>query len=86
MDGWTKIVESLPRPWVSVQVYIPSQRPFPAVREGYLLADCNGIPTRWFVPALREEFDINDVVAWKEFEDPGPSDWVEMLNQIEEVE
>lgn len=68
---WIPTKKSLPEPFVSVQVFIPSQAPFPIVREGYVIADDNGIPCGWFIPALREKLDLYDVVdAWTPFVAP----------------
>lgn len=69
--AWTSPRKSLPEPFVSVQVYIPSQAPFPTVHEGYVLADDNGIPYGWFIPALRDRCDLYDAVeAWMPFVAP----------------
>jgi len=69
--AWTSPRKSLPEPFVSVQVYIPSQAPFPTVHEGYVLADDNGIPYGWFIPALRDRCDLYDAVeAWTPFVEP----------------
>lgn len=54
----------IPAAWESVQVWIPSQDPFPVVREGYIVDDESGIPLYWFVPALRERFMIDAIEAW----------------------
>lgn len=72
-DGWHDATKELPDAWVPVQVYIPSQKPFPTVREGFIMTDDNDIPYCWRIPALREKywlFDKNFVVAWKPLSDP----------------
>ena len=67
----------IPQPFESVLVYIPSQAPFPTVREGYIIADDNGIPQGWFVPGLREGYDVYDVVkAWAYMPEPQEKDWL----------
>lgn len=73
MDGWVDANEKLPEAWVSVQVYIPSQKPLPTVREGFIMSADNDVPYCWCIPALREKYwlyDKNFVTAWKPFSDP----------------
>lgn len=69
-SGWVSPKVLLPKSFVSVQVYIPAQAPFPTVREGYLVYDQFGKPPYWFVPALAESFDLYDVCAWRPFVAP----------------
>ena len=67
---WTSPHKALPEPFVSVQVFVPSWEPFPRVREGYVIDDANGIPLKWFIPALREELDLYEPDAWAPFVEP----------------
>lgn len=70
-DGWNNPAEKIPDAFESVLVFIPTQFPFPTVREGYIVDDINGIPQFWFVPALKEKFDIDGfIVAWTSLPDP----------------
>jgi len=68
--GWIDTKEKLPEPFESVQVFIPTQFPFPTVREGYIVDDKDGEPKFWFIPGLREKYPVYDfIVAWKPFSD-----------------
>lgn len=70
-EGWVKTSDCLPNPFESVQVYIPSQAPFPVVREGYVVDGGDGLPRYFFVPSLRETYDLYDgVKAWKPMAEP----------------
>lgn len=70
-DGWTLTAEHLPDAFESVQAFIPTQYPFPRVREGYIVDDENGEPLFWFIPGLREKYPVYDfIVAWKPLSDP----------------
>jgi len=59
-----------PDPFVSVQVYLPEQAPLPVVREGYVIADDNGIPTGWYVPSLWDGYELENITFWKPMSDP----------------
>ena len=69
-DGWIETggVE-YPNPFVSVQVYLPTQTPFPTVREGYIV-DEDAIPRAWFVPSIQEEYGLEEIAYWKPMSDP----------------
>jgi len=69
-NGWIDPKESLPEPFESVQVYIPTQYPFPRVREGFIVPK-GDTPFAWYVPGLREKFPMEEfIVAWKPFSKP----------------
>lgn len=68
--AWTSPHKSLPEPFVSVQVYIPSQAPFPTVREGYLIDDPILVEPRWYIPALDTSIKMDEVEAWTPFVEP----------------
>lgn len=63
---WIKCSERLPAMFVSVLVCIPSQKPFPAIREGYLVSR----DSWWNVPALRQKFSIAEVTHWAKMPEP----------------
>ena len=68
---WIDPNKRLPKAFESVQVFIPTQFPFPRVREGYIVDDDNGEPLFWFIPGLREKYPVYDfIVAWKPFSNP----------------
>ena len=68
---WIDPNKRLPNAFESVQVFIPTQFPFPRVREGYIVDDDNGEPLFWFIPGLREKYPVYDfIVAWKPFSNP----------------
>lgn len=70
-DGWIWTCGvKYPDPWVSVQVYLPEQEPMPTVREGYVIDEGEGVPTGWFIPALREGRLLYEIEAWKPMSDP----------------
>ena len=75
-DGWvwTGGVQ-YPQPWVSVQVYLPEMDPMPTVREGYVIDEGEGIPTGWFIPALREGRLLYEIEAWKPMSEPPKMTW-----------
>lgn len=69
-DGWNNPTEKMPDAFESVQVFIPTQFPFPTVREGYIF-EKDDKPYAWYVPALREKFPLEDfIVAWKPMSNP----------------
>ena len=69
-DGWNNPAEKMPDAFESVQVFIPTQFPFPTVREGYIF-EKDDKPYAWYVPALREKFPLEDfIVAWKPLSKP----------------
>ena len=69
-DGWTETGGvDYPKPFFSVQVYLPTQCPFPVVREGYTI-DEDGVPYAWFIPSLGEAYDLEEITFWKPMSDP----------------
>lgn len=72
-SSWNLTDAVLPDQFVSVQVYIPSQSPFPTVREGYVIDSHVLSGPHWYIPALCETIKLNDVLAWRPFDEP-PSD------------
>ena len=69
-DGWNNPAEKMPDAYESVQVFIPTQFPFPTVREGYIF-EKDDKPYAWYVPGLREKFPLEDfIVAWKPMSSP----------------
>jgi hypothetical protein len=69
-DGWKETCGVYyPDPFVSVQVYLPTQTPFPTVREGYIV-DEDGIPKAWFVPSIGEGYELEEITFWKPMSEP----------------
>ena len=70
-DEWISVDDMLPQAFESVAVYIPTQKPFPTVHEGYLVDDINNHPDFWYIPALHQKYDLNGfIVAWTAMPDP----------------
>ena len=71
MSGdWIDPNKRLPKAFESVQVFIPTQYPFPTVREGYIF-EKDDKPYAWYIPGLREKYPVYDfIVAWKPFSNP----------------
>lgn len=72
---WNKTTNKLPESFISVLMYIPSQEPFPLVREGYLFTDdyddnSNLNSRKWYCPALNEKFTLEDVTYWMDMPKP----------------
>ena len=74
-DESISVDDMLPQTLESVAVYIPTQAPFPTVREGYLIDDINGVPEAWYIPALRQHVFLTSgiVVAWTPMPEPPES-------------
>ena len=72
MNGdWIDVKEKLPESFVGVQVFIPTQYPFPTVREGYVVDADDGKRLFWYIPGTREKYPMEDfIVAWKPFSNP----------------
>lgn len=60
---WTRVKDGLPKPFVSVQVYMPGEAPHPTVREGFLTD--KGV---WHAGLYDREPD--EVTHWTEMEKP----------------
>ena len=71
MSGdWIDPNKRLPEAFESVQVFIPTQFPFPTVREGYIF-EKDDKPYAWYIPGLREKYPLEDfIVAWKPMSNP----------------
>ena len=69
-DEWIPVERELPTPFVSVLVYVPTDRPLPTVREGYMAADGT------WVSSIHLDKSA-DVVAWRHM--PEPPERVEVL-------
>ena len=67
---WIDPNKRLPKAFESVQVFIPTQYPFPTVREGYIF-EKDDKPYAWYIPGLREKYPLEDfIVAWKPMSKP----------------
>lgn len=67
---WIDPNKRLPKAFESVQVFIPTQFPFPTVHEGYIF-EKDDKPYAWYIPSLREKYPLEDfIVAWKPFSNP----------------
>ena len=60
---WTSVKDGLPKPFVSVQVYMPGEAPLPTVREGFLTD--KGV---WHAGLYDRE--PGEVTHWTEMERP----------------
>ena len=59
--NWINVDERLPKEWISVLGYMPDAKPFPPVRECYLVGES------FFCPALRS---YAPVTHWAEMPEP----------------
>jgi len=62
-DGWTRVEDGLPDPYVSVQVYMPGEAPCSTVREGFLTD--KGV---WHAGLYDRE--LGEVTHWREMSKP----------------
>lgn len=60
---WTSVKDSLPKPFVSVLVYMPDEIPHPTVREGFI----NHLG-KWYAGGYDRLPD--EVVMWREMPEP----------------
>lgn len=68
MSNWISVKERLPKTYVSVLVYIPNEKPFPTVREGFYAGDKKG----WYAFCHDEKHD--DVTHWMPMPEPPEED------------
>ena len=54
---WIPVTERLPKPFISVLVYMPGERPLPTVHEGYVASDGN-----WYAHYFVR--DTEEVTHW----------------------
>ena len=66
-DGWARVEDILPKPFVSVQVYMPGEAPHPTVREGFLTD--KGV---WHAGLYDRE--PGEVTHWREMSKPPRED------------
>ena len=62
-SDWISVEERLPKPYVSVLVYMPEERPLPTVHEGFLARE--GV---WY--ANHFDRDPGDVTHWMPMPEP----------------
>ena len=62
-SDWISVKDRLPKPFISVLVYVPDEEPYPSVREGF--TNHRG---EWYGGDLDKIHD--EVAAWKEMPDP----------------
>ena len=60
-EGWTRVEEGTPKPFVSVQAHRTDAGPYPSVREAYTA------PGGWWFPALLEHHPVD---MWRPFDEP----------------
>ena len=56
---WINVKSCLPKPFVSVLCYMPGEKPFPTVREGYITDD-----EKWYAAGFMRE--DGEVTHWAE--------------------
>lgn len=56
---WFNVKSCLPESYVSVLCYMPGERPFPTVREGYITDD-----EKWYAGGFMRE--VGEVTHWAE--------------------
>lgn len=67
MDEWISVEERMPKPFVSVLVYMPGERPLPTVHEGFLARE--GV---WY--ANHFDRDPDEVTHWMPMPEPPEGD------------
>lgn len=63
MNGWISVKDKLPKPFVSVLVQMPLEKPFPTVREGFLTSE-----GKWYAGYFTREPD--EITHWMEMPEP----------------
>ena len=62
MINWINVNEELPKGFLDVLVYIPSEAPLPTVHEGYYANE------QWFCKGMA--YSVADVTHWAEMPSP----------------